>query len=543
MVAAIARKELLASGRQGRLFAIRAVHLVVLAGIAIPAILAQVRQSSIGTNAFAKSGAGLEFARVFGVVELIAILLMAPALAIGAISRERVEGSLDLLHAAGTRPIAIAGGKFAARVGILALFAISGFPMLLVGTLLGGIGGEMVLLIVCHTLAAAAVATAIGLAVSGAIRQTIPAIVVAYGLLFGCYAVAPLLAETAASNFGRTPLAGALVAAVSPIYAVAIAGSPGVPRLHEWLSLVTQLAAAAVLLLLAAWGSRMKEEEAARRISDAGVELLEGNIPRLRGKRPQRLSRAVTGNPIAWIDARAIRRNLAPRLVRLLFLIVGGSVAVLSLIFSILDRAPEDARAPLAFLICGAALVVVLSSSGAISSERERKTLGLLRLTSLSPGEIVAGKIGGLWAWLWPVAILPLIPALAFFLSTPFDTVIAIVMTAILLYTAASFGVMVSAFTRRAFVATIVSCVILIVVVVGPFVVLAFAHDSDATVPFVALFDPPFTVWAVASTLGRDPDPTVPILSAYTGLLLLFCAGSMCALVATIRVSRAEESA
>ena len=186
MVVAILRKEILGSGRNGRYFAVRAGYLVLLACVALPALSALVGEMERVRN-FQTFSRGKEFTLAFGLLQVLLSILLAPALSIGAITSEKASGVLDLLHVAGIRPHEIVLGKLAARMAWIALMVASGMPLLFAGTLMGGAGMELVLLLAAHALVAGAVGAAVGLTVSASLRQAVPAVVAAYSMLVVLY--------------------------------------------------------------------------------------------------------------------------------------------------------------------------------------------------------------------------------------------------------------------------------------------------------------------------------------------------------------------
>src|SRR3954463_8701185 len=181
MVLAIVRKEILGSGRHGRYYAIRGAYLALLACITIPSLLSAAAR--LQANPYAGSHFGKEFTIAFGILQFVLVVLLAPAFSIGTLAGERATGGLDLLHAAGVSPLRIVSGKFTARMAWLGLFIASGLPLFFAGTLMGGAGGESVALLGSHCVLAGALGTAVGFTLSGGMRQSVPALVLAYLIL------------------------------------------------------------------------------------------------------------------------------------------------------------------------------------------------------------------------------------------------------------------------------------------------------------------------------------------------------------------------
>lgn len=389
MVVAILRKEILGSGRNGRYFAVRAGYLVLLACVVIPALHVLVDEMQRVRN-FRTFSRGQEFTLAFGSLQILLSILVAPSLSIGAITSEKASGVLDLLHVSGIRPHQIVLGKLAARMAWIALMVASGMPLLFAGTLMGGAGLELVLLIVAHALVAGVVGSAVGLSVSAALRQAVPAVFAAYSLLFIVY-VGPMLAN-AFLGFSDAHLW---------IPFAAITGlSNGFLQHEAWLSLVPQLLAGVLLLLPAIALTRPGQEEGRRDFSNAGVALLEANV--LHRARPfadrVRRSATVTGNPVAWREARASRHSFPLRLVRLVYLSVGAAIAFHLLAFSVMGGFQDLSRYGVLFLSLGSAGMAMVVSCTVVSSERETRSLPLLHLSRMTPAEVLIGKLRVLMA-------------------------------------------------------------------------------------------------------------------------------------------------
>jgi ABC-type transport system involved in multi-copper enzyme maturation permease subunit len=192
VITAILRKEIIGSGRHGRYFAVRGAYLLLLSCVTIPAIYSQAK-TMLETPTFNASNFGKDFTITFGILQFVLVALLAPAFSIGTLAGERATGGLDLLHVAGVRPLQVVLGKYAARLAWVALFLVSGMPLFIAGTLMGGVGLQTVALLMTHGMIAGMVGTALGFTLSGGLRQTVPSLVLSYIGMMGIYAGLPLL--------------------------------------------------------------------------------------------------------------------------------------------------------------------------------------------------------------------------------------------------------------------------------------------------------------------------------------------------------------
>lgn len=136
-----------------------------------------------------------------------------------------------------------------------------------------------------------------------------------------------------------------------------------------------------------------------------------------------------------------------------------------------------------------------------IAQERERRTLGLLQITLVSPWRIVTGKLGAASAWLLLLVLLAApMAAAAFFLGgvTVGDLLRGVAYLAVITVAVAALGIGISSMVRRTVAAVVLTygLVLLLVggTVFGAIVEMAFQRDGDRPVvilanPFVGLAD------------------------------------------------------
>ena len=564
MVLAIVRKEILGSGRHARYYAVRGGYLLLLACITIPSLMTAA--SRLAANPYGASHFGKDFTIAFGVLQFVLVVLLAPAFSIGSIANERATGGLDLLHAAGIGGVGIVSGKFAARMAWLALFVASGLPLFFAGTLMGGAGAETVALLGAHCFVAGALGTALGFTFSGGMRQTVPALALAYLVLVALYVGVPLALVFYSEGVASSRVPDAWYAWVSPIASVVQFTDGNLPARIAWFSLVPSLGLVGAALLPSVVFASPSSETGSR--SGPAASLPEGrNDPARSGVAARTAWRPkIHGNPIAWRDARAARHGLASHILRISYfvlglLVVGGSIAAalgrnmrgkawtLATIVDALqgdNNVRELSRIALFILIGGAALVTLVTASGAIAEERDRRALPLLKLSRLSAGDLVLGKLWGLAVYLWPVTVLPVALAVVFYgVRDPMAVFETMALLGANLVIATGAGLFFSSFSQKAATAAGFALGVALVYTLVPPIVVEFLRVGRTSQRVLIAIDPIISTIEVLDRFGRsnawDYGRTDQML-AMGGLVFQSIAGAMLAMVAW-RILDAREEA
>lgn len=564
MVLAIVRKEILGSGRHARYYAVRGGYLLLLACITIPSLMTAA--SRLAANPYGASHFGKDFTITFGVLQFVLVVLLAPAFSIGSIANERATGGLDLLHAAGIGGVGIVSGKFAARMAWLALFVASGLPLFFAGTLMGGAGAETVALLGAHCFVAGALATALGFTFSGGMRQTVPALALAYLVLVALYVGVPLALVFYSEGISSSRIPDAWYAWVSPIASVVLFTDGSLPARIAWSSLVPSLGLVGAVLVPSVVFASPSSERGSR--SGTAASMPEGrNDPARSGVAARTAWRPkIHGNPIAWRDARAARHGLASHILRIAYfvlglLVVGGTIAAalgrnmrgkawtLATIVDALqgdNNVRELSRVALFILIGGAALVALVTASGAIAEERDRRALPLLKLSRLSAGDLVLGKLWGLAVYLWPVTVLPIALAAVFYgVRDPMAVFGTMALLAANLVIATGAGLFFSSFSQKAATAAGFALGVALVYTIVPPIVVEFLRVGRSSQRLLMAIDPLISTIEVLDRFGRsnawEYGPTDQML-AMGGLVFQSIAGMMLAMVAW-RILDAREEA
>lgn len=347
----------------------------------------------------------------FAVFQLIAVLVLAPALTAGVIADERQRKTLHYLLASRLTGGEIVLGKLAVRLVHLAVCVTVGLPVMSLLALLGGIEPALLLLAFGGTATTAFFLASASILISTASRRVRDAVFAAYALEL-LWLVVPLIPWwlTGLLSGPAAPLVLGFCEAVGATGPVALFQSTfavlttGVGSLADapLRMILSQAALGVFLSALAAWRLRP-----AFRGLEAGPRRPWSRRPPAVGRR-RLLPRPPCGDdPVRWKEIWTEGRG---GLARLLGRLAGLAIAGLVLYgagSTLLDPAPwgsptvqlNDYLAVVsALLVLVVALVAVAHGAGAITSEREGDTWISLTCTDLTGAEILRGKLlGALW--------------------------------------------------------------------------------------------------------------------------------------------------
>jgi len=437
------------------------------------------------------SGArSVQVLRVFGYGLLAGILLLVPAYPATSIVREKVKGTLALLLNSPMPPWSIYLGKLGGVLGFTAILLVVTLPAAaachaLGGTVVRGGIGALYLVLAVATLQLAT----LGLLVSSRAQATDSALRATYGLVLAI-AIVPLLPHAMLrGDRGFWPDAAEWFRCLSPIPAVMeIMGQGDVgaqgftvsthvtPRYLLLASLSSLICAALTILRL--------NQSILDRARPAGIMTQD----RTGGQQitrsllfvvdPQKRSAAVSHwiNPVMVKEFRTRRFGRSHWMLRMIAISV-----ILSLGLSVV--AATGAVGWGVELIGGAlvllqiALLILFAPSlgaGLVSSERESGSWQLLRMTPLSAGAILRGKMLSV---ILPLVLLlcATLPGYAVMMLTKPDMAYRVQQVAICLILTAAFAVLVSVAASTLFRSTatsmIVSFLVLLTICMGPLLI------------------------------------------------------------------------
>ena len=370
-------------------------------------------------------------------VQVVAWLLIAPALSATSISSERERGLLESLLMSQLKPRQIIGGKLGVSASFLGILIVATLPILAMCFLLGGVspgefGGALLIQI-----ATAFCALSLGVWLSTALRLSTHALGTTFGVLFGWIVLSMMAFYTPNHGPSMTwwdqfvrllglsnPLIGlnTLIDGERWVFSSFFLSSE-----QSWpLCIGFQVLAGVIFLALAsrslARPAGEDEERQARRLAQAtpnaqGIPSVQAastvgagpvaGFASTWSAAPEEvghfdvplLSLLLAGGPLLRHHLRASWRWKKPRGWALKWWLIGGGLFVLGNLWGMSwsARYPNDAVGLLAVLVAMAAFassIFVIGSSGlSIARDRELGTWNGLRLSSLRSPEIARAKM------------------------------------------------------------------------------------------------------------------------------------------------------
>jgi ABC-type transport system involved in multi-copper enzyme maturation permease subunit len=335
---------------------------------------------------------------------LLLLAIVAPILTADTISRERREGTLDLLFLTPLTAKKIISSKFIVQVLRMLVIWLVCVPLVTVPFLAGGLDGRTVGLSLAMEFSLLAIGLVSGLAVSLFAVRPFTAIFGALLLtsltaLVDLSAVGAWLAPSLGffGGFEEFPVLRRAMLGVAAAIVMPVLGSGKVSPLVIWpnTALVLFLATAAVLALGRVLEKRrLKEGASVRQIWFRRIFL----TPRFwKGFFRQTMSRRMDRNPLIWLEYRtAWSRSGRWVLCGALILIESYGMLV-----SPLDREFMGLQAPASFILL---LLLALSAASSFQKERESGAFELLLVAPFTERSLVEGRLQAVWSYYWPVA-------------------------------------------------------------------------------------------------------------------------------------------
>jgi ABC-type transport system involved in multi-copper enzyme maturation permease subunit len=408
----IIRRELLEALRTRKIIALQL-------GLAVACALLVLVRWPTGDVADLTGARSLEVLRVFGYGLLAGILLLVPAFPATSLVREKIKGTLALLLNSPIPPWSIYLGKLGGVLGFTAILLIMTFPAAAACYALGGavVEGGITLLYVILAVAALQLCT-LALLVSSWAQSTDGALRITYGLvlLIAVVVLGPYLLLRAEGDL-YTDMA-AWLQALSPIPAVmqvlghGDVGSHGMSAVSGVIGRYILVALVCSAACVAATIARLNHD-ILERARAAGVMTEDRTAGQRAARRvfflidPQRRSGSMSlwVNPVMVKEFRSRRFGRSHWMMRLIAL-----SAILSLGLSVIAASGvllwgiEYIGGVLVLLQLVLLILFAPSlAAGLISAERETGSWQLLRMTPLSAGAILRGK---LMSVAWPILLL-----------------------------------------------------------------------------------------------------------------------------------------
>lgn len=391
----------------------------------------------------------------FSWVQLVGILAVAPAMAVGTIATERERRTIEYLFATDLSNLEIILGKTIARAMLIGKFVLVSLPILFLFRLLGGIPAD---LLACSFLIAGSTAiflTAISVCVSVWAPRSRDAAMRVYRILAALLFVPPILAGFIA--FGVLP-AGAwrdafdrallFLRELNPIYVLGVSmlrtySSGAAADLQPVLSMIAWHLGLSVALI--AWATVAVRRVHLRDVSSAKAAAKAAKADRtprrttLRRWRPEMIDR-----PMVWKEAFAptskLKLGVVAGLANVLVVVVAAGSLLYAFAIVWTGKQYWTERGFLSFTafftgLIGSGLLVLLGAraSSLVTIEKERDCWISLLATPLTGSDIMRGKmLGNLYSVRWGVFLLLFAWTLAALLDRRYLVVAAITATAFL---------------------------------------------------------------------------------------------------------------
>jgi len=472
--------EMVTGARRARYFVIRVLYaLVLLVLLWFNFAEASFRASVTGQGTMsiqAVASFSQQFFTTFAFAQLIAVLLLTPAMIAGSIAQERERRTLEYMLISTLSGGEIVVSKFLARLLQVTSLLLTGLPILAIAMTLGGISLSLLLTAFAVTIATLVATASASIAVSVWAKRSRDAVVRTYALLLVFLTLPSLILVIGELGIGGTQVSAALKLCGAPTYvnpffmlgacfAYTFAGNGLYPPGAVVTLLVTYALFSVIVLT---WAT-----VSVRRVYRKSIGAAEGS-PRKRKSLLRRWRPQLGDRPMLWKElfasTAALNLGLLGRLAVIL-LFAGAVVPALLLFFYEVTRVNRGhglnseliatSMAVVTLLECAALVIVAIRAAGSITAEKERDSWLTLISTPLEPSEIVWGKmVGAIYAARWfalPIGIWWLLNAI---LSPQYVIVVPMQLAAFLCIAlaTAALGIWFSAWCRtsiRAMAATV----------------------------------------------------------------------------------------
>jgi ABC-type transport system involved in multi-copper enzyme maturation permease subunit len=408
----IIRRELLETLRTPKAVAVQF-------GLALACALLVLVRWPTGDLADLSGARSLQVLRVFGYGLLAGILLLVPAYPATSLVREKIKGTLELLFNSPMRPWSIYLGKLGGVLGFTALLLVMTLPAAAACYALGGTGRSAGITALYAVFAVATLQlSTLALLVSSRSQSTDGALRVTYGLVLAVCVLTLAPHALARGTSGAGAEVASWLRCLSPIPAVmevlgqGDVGAHGMrdetPVVGRYVLLASLASLACALATVARLNHTLFD-----RARPAGVMTEDRSVGGRAFRRvlflvdPQRRS----GSMSLWVNPVMVKEFRSRRFGRshwTLRLIAVSAILSLGLSYVAASGALGWGIEVIggALVLLQVALLILFAPSlaaGLVSAERESGSWQLLRMTPLSPGAVLRGK---LLSVAWPLLLL-----------------------------------------------------------------------------------------------------------------------------------------
>lgn len=523
-------RELLVNLRSNRSFAVQLVYVSLLGSMVYFAW-----PPGEGRAAPVSPAAAQGLFDLFYLGQFFLVALLAPTFAAGSISGEKERKTYEMLLASPLEPMTVLVGKLLGSVAYLVLLVLSSLPLMVLCYLLGGVLLSEVIRAYLALVLAAGTFGLISVACSTYLRRTSSALMVSYLVIL------PLALAWASMSQSTDPEFRDFVStAVLPPWCLAV-----------W-AVVAVLVNRRLLHPpdVGGEGNEVVDEDEESKYA-IGV-VIDRNLWPDKLFAPAKRSDLMPDGTNPVLD-KELRGEIFSQGTFMLRLVIQVSMLLsIPLMAVLLFFQPGRAGYYVAYVVTFNLLVGPVFSSGSITQERERRTLGLLLTTLLQPGQIVMAKL---------LASLRVSTVLTFLLTE--QIVLAYVLVpelrgqfwtlfvflaviAVCCLTTSTVGLLCSSLARRTSVATVLTYMVLLVLFVVPVGLGQFLRSFSemdepglaalaVTSPYCASFSIPVTTGSVSASTDSDresgplpprvPGLNLPVWSAYLLVNPVLCLG------------------
>lgn len=367
--------------------------------------------------------------QILAPLQLAVIMPFAALLVASAVALEKDRKTFELLLLTNLSNFELVVGKLLAGMLTVLVVCASTVPLLMILALLGGVSLQQILRIVAVTFVSALVAGSLGSTIALWREKTFQALAMT-ALVIVLWLIAWEIVATSApdfSFFGQPAQFWAI--AMSPWQAVQEAARPvfahsrGAQRTLDpvWMFLGSSTAIAAILNIIAivrvrVWNPRQDLIPQVEPVSvDSAATTTSNSVERsavlIHGAGGK--TRQVWDNPVLWREIRTWaygKRVVVIRLAYWALFLACAAVLITQLSggASVERVIPAEAKPLVTLIVVGLILLNALAVTS-LTNERDSRALDLLRVTDLSPKEIVFGKLGGSFYNAKEMILLPII--------------------------------------------------------------------------------------------------------------------------------------
>jgi ABC-type transport system involved in multi-copper enzyme maturation permease subunit len=430
--------EIVSTARRRRYFALRVLYGALILFVLWAAYEASGtlgRYQGQHTSLQASSRLAATFFLSFSWLQMMAILAVGPAMAVGTIATERERRTIEYLFATDLANHEIVLGKTIARLMLLGKLVLVGLPVLFLFRLLGGIPADLLVSSFLLAGSTAVMIAALSICVSVWSSRARDATVRVYVALSALVFLPMMLRAFGSHVFPASALWQQVVMpaveaclVINPISALASAISNPL-AMGLGLDMTALLKTVGWQLVVAA--SALAWATAAVRRAHLGA-VSHGERKHGRQFQTPRWRPALVNHPILWKEMFAgtakTRLGIVGAVAIGLILIATYAVTMYNFLEALSDsrwRRPEDFFTYLAVLtgMMGSGMLLLLAAraAGLVTMEKERDCWTSLLATPLTGREIMTGKMwGNLYGMRWPLAVLVSVWALGVWIDPGF---------------------------------------------------------------------------------------------------------------------------